>query len=59
MSYTCAGMTSYQTVSPGTTVEVADETILPIDGFETIEVGLDQLGTTTKPVKTVAVAYMC
>ena len=33
-----------------TTVEVADGTILPVDGFETVEVDLDQPGTTTKPV---------
>ena len=40
------------------TVEVADGTILPVDGFGTVEVDLDQSGTTTKPVKMVAVAYM-
>ena len=42
----------------GTTVEVPDGTSLPVDGFGTIEVDLDQPGTTTKPVKMVSVTYM-
>ena len=42
----------------GTTVEIADGTILSVDGFETVEVDLDQPGTTTKPVKMVSVAYV-
>ena len=41
-----------------TTVEVADGTILPVDGFETVEVDLDQPGTTTKPVVVVCVSYV-
>ena len=41
-----------------TTVEVANGTILPVNGFGTIEVDLDQPGTTTKPVKMVSVAYV-
>ena len=51
-------MTAYKKASAGTTVEVADGTTLPVDGFETIEVDLDQPGTTTKPVKLVAVTYV-
>ena len=58
MSNTCVGMTAYKKVSPGTTVEVDGVTILPVDGFGTIEVDLNQLGTTTKPVKMMAVAYV-
>ena len=42
----------------GKTVEVADGTILPVDGFETVEVDLDQPGTTTKLAKMVVVAYV-
>ena len=42
----------------GTTVEVADGTILPVDGFGTVEVDLDQSDTTTKPVKMVSAAYV-
>ena len=38
--------------------EVADGTILPVDGFGIIEVGLDQPGTTIKPAKIVTVAYV-
>ena len=53
-----AEMTAYEKVSPGTTVEVADGTILLVDGFGTIEVDLDQPSTTNKPVKMVTVAYM-
>ena len=58
MSHTQAGMTAYQRAPAGTTVEVADKTILPVDGFGTVEVDLDQMGTTTKPVKIVSVAYV-
>ena len=58
MSHTQAGMTAYKKAPVGTTVEVADETILPVEGFGTVEVDLAQPGTTTKPVKTVSVAYV-
>ena len=58
MSHTRAGVTAYKTASPGTTVEVANGTMLPVDGFGTIETGLDQPGTTTKPVKMIAVAHV-
>ena len=51
MSHTLAGMTAYEKVPPGTTAEVADGTILPIDGFGTVEVDLDQSSATTKPVR--------
>ena len=39
-SHTRAGMTAYKKASPETTVEVADRTILPVEGFGTIEVDL-------------------
>ena len=58
MSHTRAGMAAYKKAPVGKTVEVADGTILPVDGFGAVEVDLDQPGTTTKPVKMVAVAYM-
>ena len=58
MSHTRAGMTTYKKASAGTTTDVADGAILPMDGVGTIEVDLDQLGTTTKPVKMVTVAYV-
>ena len=58
MSPTQAGMTAYKKAPAGMTGEVADGTILPVDGFETVEVNLDQPGTTTKPVKMVSVAYV-
>ena len=58
MPHTRAGMTAYKKASAGTTVEVTDETILPVDGFRTTEVDLDQSGFTTKPVKMVAIAYV-
>ena len=51
-------MTPYKKASPGTTIGVADGTILPVDGFGTIEVDLNQPGTTTKSVKVVAVVYV-
>ena len=56
--HTRAEMTSYKKAPARTTVEVADGTRLPVNGFRTIEVDLDQPGTTTKPVKMVAVAYV-
>ena len=37
---------------------VADGTIPPVDEFGTVEVDLNQSGTTTTPVKMVAVAYV-
>ena len=58
MSHTQSGMIVYKKAPPGTIIEVADGTILPVDGFETIKVDLDQLGTTTKPVKVVAVSHL-
>ena len=58
MPHTRAGMTTCKKASPGTTVEVADGIILPVDGLGTIVVDLDQPGTTTKPVKIAAVAYV-
>ena len=51
-------MTVYKKAPAETTVEVADGTILPVDGFGTVEVDLDQPGTTTKTVKVVFVAYV-
>ena len=41
-------MTAYKKASVGTIVEVADRTIFPVDGFGTVEVYLDQSGTTNK-----------
>ena len=41
----------------GTIVAVADGTTLPVNRCGKVEVGLDQPGTTTKPVKMVSVAY--
>ena len=57
MSHTQAGMTAYKK-APGTTVEAADGTILPVDGFKIVEVNLDQSGTTTKIVKIISIACM-
>ena len=57
-SHTQTVTTASKRVSAGTTVEVADGTILPIDGFGTVEVDLDQPGTTTKPVEMVSVVYV-
>ena len=45
-------MIAYKKAPAGTTVEVADGTILPMDGFGTVKVDLDQPGTTTKPLST-------
>ena len=58
MSHTLAGMSAYKKASPGTTVEIADGNILPVDGFGRIEVDLDQPGPTTKMVKMDDVAYV-
>ena len=58
MSHTRAGMSVYKKASPGTTVEIADGNILPVDGFERIEVDLDQPGHTTKMVKMDDVVYV-
>ena len=59
MSHTRSGLTAYKKASRGMTVKVADGTILPRDGFGTIEVDLDQLDTSTKPpVKMVVVVYV-
>ena len=58
MSHACAGMSAYKKASPGTTVEIADGNILPVDGFGRIEVDLDQPGHTTKMVKMDDVAYV-
>ena len=45
MSHTQTGMLTYKKAPAGTTVEVADGIILPVDGFGTVEVDLDQPGT--------------
>ena len=55
IAHTRAGMAPYKKTSPGTTVEVADRTILSVYEFGTIEVDPDQPGSITKPVKMVAV----
>ena len=51
-------MIAYNKAPAGTTVEVANETILLVNGFEAVEVDLDQPSTTTTPVKMVSVAYV-
>ena len=58
MSHTRAGMTAYKKAPAGRTVEVADEIILPVDGFGIVEVDLDQPSTATKPLKVVSVEYV-
>ena len=58
MSHTQAGITAYKKAPAGTTVEVADGTNLPVDGFRTVEVDLDQPVTTIKPMKMVLVTYV-
>ena len=58
MSHTRVGISSYKKASPGTTVEIADGNILPVDGFERIEVDLDQPDHITKMVKMDDVAYV-
>ena len=51
-------MTAYKKAPAGTTVKVGDGTILSVDGFGTVEVDLNQSGTTTKPVKMGFVGYV-
>ena len=51
-------MTAYKKAPARTNVEGAEGTIRPVDGFGTVEVDLNQPGTTTKPVKMVAVTYV-
>ena len=51
-------MTAYKKAPAGTTIEVADGAILPVDGFGKVEMDLDQPRTTIKPVKMVSVAYV-
>ena len=58
VSHTQAGMSAYKKAPAGTAVEVADGTVLPVDGFRKVEVDLDQQVTRAKPVKMVAVAYV-
>ena len=41
MPFIRVGMTAHKKASAGTTFEIADGTILPVDGFGTIEVDLD------------------
>ena len=58
MSHTRAGVSAYTKASPGTTVEIADGNILPVDGFGRIEGDLDQTGYTSEMVKMNDVAYV-
>ena len=58
MPHTQAGLTTYKKAPAGTTVEVADRTILLVYEFGTVEVDLDQPGTTTKPMKIDSVTYL-
>ena len=58
MSQTRVGTSAYKKASPGTTVEIADGNILPVDGFGRIEVDLDQPGHTTNMVKMDDVGYV-
>ena len=58
MSHPHGRMTAYKKAPPGTTTEVADGSILPVDGLGTFEVDLNQPRCTTKPVKMVAVPYV-
>ena len=58
VSYTQAGMTAYKKAPARTSVEVGDETILPIDVFGTVDADLNDPGIMTKPVKMVSVAYL-
>ena len=55
--HTMDEITAYKKAPAGTTVEVADGIILPVDGFGTVEVYLNQPGTASKPVKMVSVVY--
>ena len=53
------GMTAYKKAPAGTTVEIADRTILPVDGFGTVnKVDLDQPGTTPQQIKRVSAAFV-
>ena len=58
MSHSRAGMFAYKKASPGTTVEIVDGNVLPVDVFGRIEVDLDEPGHTTKIVKMDGVAYV-
>ena len=58
MSHTRAGISAHKKALPGTTVEIADGNILPVDGFGRIEVDLDQPGHTTNMVKMDDVAFV-
>ena len=58
MLHTRAGTSAYKKASPGTTVEIADGNILPVDGFGRVEVDLDQPGHTANMVKIDDVAYV-
>ena len=51
-------MSTYKKALPGTTVEIADGNILPVDAFGRIEVDPNQPGPTTKMVKMDNVAYV-
>ena len=51
MSHTHTGISAYKKASPGTTIEIADGNILPVDGFGRTEVDLGQPSHTTKMVK--------
>ena len=57
-SHTRARVSAHKKALPGTTVEIADGNILPVDGFGRIEVNLDQPSHTTKMVKMDDVAYV-
>ena len=57
MPHTQAGMAACKRAPAGTTDQVADGTIFPIDGFGTVKVDLDQPGTTIKPVKMISVVH--
>ena len=58
VSHTQAGMIAYKKAPAGTTVEVADGTVLLVNGFGAVEVDLDQPGTTIKLVKMASIAYV-
>ena len=58
MSHTRAGMSIYKKALPGTTVEVVDGNTLPVEGYEAIDVDLDQPGSTTNSMRMVAVVYV-
>ena len=58
MSHKQTGMTAYKKAPAGTNIEVADGTILPVNGFGNVRVDLDQPGTSIKPVEMASVAYV-